>query len=141
MVKDGDILGRGYNRSVFCTTSDKPYGIIRQGYCNHAEIEALNDAIINGNNIKDAEIYVGGYFPKENNLLFLHNEYTCLRCPPILKKFNVNVINIPTPNGWMPKKIDESFFEARKYIDGGTYKNRIFSVINKLTLSDLPISK
>lgn len=139
LVKNNAIVGRGYNRAIAHPSFGKLDRIVYQGYANHAEIEALNDAIMNGYDVSGAEVFVGGYFPKENNLLFLKNEYTCLKCPPILKRFNIKAINVPTPGGWLAKNIDESMIEANNYVKGKIYNNRINSVIGKWTLSDLTI--
>ena len=138
MVKDGEILGYGYNRSVAHPSFGKLERVIYQGYSNHAEIEALNDALSNGKNVQGAEIYVGGYFPKINNLLFLKNEYTCLRSLPILEKFNISKINVPAPTGWIVKNLDESYIDAKKYLNG-TYNNRLLSAMGNWTLSDLSL--
>jgi len=137
LVKNGTILGRGYNRAVAHPSFGKLERVIYQGYSNHAEIEALNDAIAKGYDVKHAEIYVGGYFPKKNGLLFLKNEFTCLKCPPIIKSFAVTSINIPSPQGWLSKNPDEATDEARNYISGGIYKNRLSSVLGQWTVNDL----
>lgn len=138
LVKDGEIIGRGYNRAIAHPSFPKLKRIIYQGYSNHAEIEALNDALMKRRGVKNSEIFVGGFFPKEKGLLFLHNEFTCMRCIPILASYNVSKINVPTPKGWVSKNMDEALEEAAEYL-GGTYKNRVVSVIGRLTLADLAL--
>ncbi|HKC04675.1 MAG TPA: hypothetical protein VKC54_02285 [Patescibacteria group bacterium] len=136
LVKNGKIIGKGYNRAIVHRSFPKLKRIIYQGYANHAEIEALNDALMKKRGVKNAEIYVGGYFPKENGLLFLHHEFTCTKCVPILASYKVSKINVPTPYGWISKNMDEALEEAGSYL-GGTYKNRIVSVMGRLKLGDL----
>ena len=135
--KDGVILGRGYNRAVAHPSFGKLQREIYQGYSNHAEVEAVNDALANGKDVSGTEIFVGGYFPKQNGLLFLKNEFTCLRCPPILKSYGISVINVPTPGGWLQRDVDEAMTEAKAYTNGGTYKNRLLSVLGKWTIANL----
>lgn len=137
LVKNGVVLGRGYNRAIAHPSFGKLKRMIYQGYSNHAEIEALNDALMRGCDVQNAEIFVGGYFPKENGLLFLHNEFTCLRCPPILTSFAISKINVPTPQGWLPRSLNEAMIEAKAYTSGGTYKNRVLSVPERWTVMDL----
>lgn len=136
LVKDGRIIGKGYNRAIVHPSFPKLKRIIYQGYANHAEIESLNDALMKKRGVKGAEIYVGGFFPKKDNLLFLHDEFTCRRCVPILAAYNISKINVPTLQGWVPKNMDEAMKEASAYLDG-TYKNRVASIIGRLRLADL----
>jgi hypothetical protein len=138
LTKDRVILGRGYNRATnHPSFTQKLERIIYQGYANHAEIEGLNDALMRGHDVQNAEIYVGSYFPKENGLLFLHNEYTCLKCPPILISYAISIINVPTPQGWLPKTTNEALVEARAYSIGEIYENRIQSVQGGWKITDL----
>jgi len=136
LVRDGKIIGRGYNRAIVHRTFPKLERKIYQGYANHAEIEALNDALMKKRGVKNAEIFVGGYFPQKDDLLFLHKEFTCVRCVPILASYNITKINVPTLHGWVSKSMEEAMDEAKAYL-GGTYKNRIVSVIGHLSLTDL----
>lgn len=137
LVKDGEIIGSGYNRAVAHFSFGKLKRVVYQGYSNHAEIEALNDALMKGLSVQSAEIYVGGYFPKENGLLFLKNEFTCLRCPPILTSYAISKINVPTPQGWISKNINEAMNEAESYKRGSIYKNRVRSVLGHWKITDL----
>jgi len=139
LIKNGVGLGEGYNRAIAHPSFGKLKRVVSQGYSNHAEIEALNDALMNGLDVQDAEIFVGGYFPKEENVLFLNNEFNCLRCPPILKRYGISKINVPTPQGWLSKNIDEAMLEAGFYSSGGTYNSRIHSVLGHWTIKDLTL--
>ena len=137
LVRDGVVIGEGYNRSIAHRSFGRLERIVRQGYCNHAEIEALNDALMNDYDVTDSEIYVGGYFPERSGLLFLKREYTCTKCPPILKRWGIFRINVPTPQGWLPKNIEEAMAEAKTYKDGGIYRNRLSAVLGQWTTTDL----
>lgn len=136
LIKDGYLLGSGYNRAIVHPSFPKLYRPIYQGYANHAEVEALNDGIMAGYDVDGAEIYVGGYFPKKDGLLFLHDEFTCRRCPPVLESYGITTINVPTPDGWVARTIHEAHAEAESYT-GGTYNNRVESIIGLWTISNL----
>lgn len=137
LVRRGEILGGGYNRAIAHPSFAKLKRVVYQGYSNHAEVEALNDALMKGFEVQGAEIFVGGYFPREEGLLFLKNEFTCLRCPPILSSFKISKINVPTPGGWISKDMTEAFREAGGYKTGGIYKNRVRSVLGHWNIADL----
>lgn len=141
-VKDGVVIGSGYSRAIVHFSFGKLERIIRQGIRNHAEIEALNDALMNGSDVTGSELFVAGYFPKLHGLLNLKREYTCILCPPILKKYGVSRIYVPAPQGWIPKTIDQALAEGRKYkssVKGETENRRIAAVMGNWTLSDLEL--
>jgi deoxycytidylate deaminase len=137
VVHDGEILGGGYNRAIAHPAwSKKLERVIRQGHTNHAEIEALNDTVMNNTiNVVGADIYVAGYF-QPTKQIFFQNKFTCVRCPPILKKYGIKNIYIPSINGWKKRPIDEALEEAKDYLLGGTTQNRLESCQGNFILED-----
>jgi hypothetical protein len=143
LVKNGKILGRGYNRAIA-----HPYihleRIIRMGYANHAEIEAMNDALMEGYNIKGADLYVAGYFPEphtgfsgKNRLLLKDGPwFTCVRCIPYMEEYGIRRIIVPTTRGWGELSIDEAASCAQRF-KNGTHEKRIGSVSTYHTLDDI----
>jgi hypothetical protein len=114
------------------------------GYANHAEIEAMDDAIRSGADISGADIYCAGYFP-EPHTGFLGRDrlilkdgpwYTCVRCPPRMETYGIANIYVPTPNGWAGMSIDEAD-ECGKRFTKGTHEKRISSVSTGFTLADI----
>lgn len=141
LVKDGEIIGEGYTRSI----SNKGFSLerkIRQGSANHAPIEALNDAFIKGNEnkIEGSEVFEAGYFT-ESGKLYLKENYTCTKCPPILKKYGVINIYTPMPGGWIKKTVDEALVEGKKFsnlkIKGATFLSRCNAAIGDYYLWDV----
>lgn len=140
LVKNTKILGKGFNRAISHPSFGRLERHIRQGYANHAEVEAMDSAIDKNHRIKGASIYVAGFFPKEAGLLFLHEEFTCLRCTIVMQKYEIDTLFVPSLTGWLPKKVEELADEARKYV-GGTYQNRINSISGNWKMSDFVLSQ
>jgi len=111
LVNQGQIIGRGVNRAI-SHPRFKLERIIKQGWVNHAEVEALNDALVKQKNVEGGLIYVAGLF-LALKLLFFQSEYTCVKCISPLRKYGIRGIMIPTPNGWIEKSIDEAETDAR----------------------------
>jgi deoxycytidylate deaminase len=122
LVKDGKAIGRGFNRAIAngLINLDRE---IRQGYANHAEIEAMNDALFKGFDISNSDIFCAGYFPKTGKLFF-QQDYTCTLCPKKMHPYGVKNIVIPTKNGWKIRPLEEAVEEARKFTKG-THEKRI----------------
>lgn len=135
VLVNGRILGCGYNRAIAHPTF-KLERYIKQGYANHAEIEAINDALFHGYDVEGADIYVSGFFPGQDGLLFLHSEFTCVRCIPIMKKWGIKTLFVSSTKGWLSKTIDKAHAEAISYL-GGTLQNRLQSVKTDWKLSDI----
>jgi hypothetical protein len=121
LVKENQIGGRGVNRAI-SHPKFRLERIIRQGWNNHAEIEALNDALANGLLVEGGDLYTAGYFFASGRL-FLQRRYTCPICPPYMKKCGIASINIPAPEGWERKSLDKAMEEA-KYFKGNAYEKR-----------------
>jgi len=137
LVMDGEMLGKGgWNRAIAHPAWPKKLErIVRQGYTNHAEVEALNDILMNNSqNIEGADIYVAGYFFKTKQLFF-QEKYTCIKCPPKLFDYGIKNIIIPTINGWKKRPIKEALEEAKEYNNGTTIK-RLESCQGKFYLKD-----
>lgn len=137
LVMEGEVLGKGgWNRALSNPNWDyKLERIVKQGYANHAEIEALNDILMNHpQNVEGADIYVAGYFAKSEQLFF-QEKYTCVLCPPKLIDYGIKNIIIPTINGWKKRPIKEALEEAREYL-GGTTSKRIESCQGEFYLDE-----
>jgi hypothetical protein len=135
-LRKGDrTIGRGYNRAI-SHPSFKLKRIIHQGYHNHAEGEAINDGLERKHKIEGATIFVAGYFPKDNGLLFLHNEFTCRICVTLMKKYGIEALFVPTPEGWLFRSMEEAEIEAKKY-SHETHEQRLKSVLGHWTVKDL----
>ena len=135
VVKEGEVIGKGWNRAVSHPSfRQKLQRVIRQGWVNHAEIEAMNDALEH-DSIEDADIYVAGYFP-QNGQLFFKRDYTCVRCPPHMKEYGIRNVYVPIPEEWLQKSISDAETEARKYING-THEKRVRAVIRGYSIQSI----
>lgn len=123
LVKDRKIVGKGFNRAISHPSFRRLDRQIRQGYANHAEVEALNDYLENGGNRLGGNIYCAGYFHKEKKLFF-HKHYSCILCPTHLKIQKIKNIFIPMPDGWIKRPLDEAYLEAKSFRNG-THNNRL----------------
>jgi hypothetical protein len=120
--KGNNIIGKGRNRAI-AHPKFRLERIIRQGWDNHAEIEALNDALENGFLVEGGDVYTAGYFFRSGRL-FLQRRYTCPVCPPYLKEYSIASINIPAPEGWVGKSVDQAMEEAKYFKGGNAYEKR-----------------
>jgi hypothetical protein len=132
LIKNGEILGRGYNRGI-AHAKFKLDRILKQGYANHAEVEAMNDALINGKDIRFAKIYVAGYFNKTKTLFF-KKEFTCMRCIPYFEKYEIENIYVPIPSGWRERNIEDCKVDALQF-KGGTHDKRLKALIGNYNVS------
>lgn len=123
IVKNGKILGEGYNRGI-AHAKFKLDRILKQGYANHAEVEAMNDALTKGYDIDGSDIYVAGYFPKTGTLFF-KTQFTCKLCIPYFKKFNIRHIFVPLPDRWNPRTIDECIEDSQLFKRGQIHQDRL----------------
>lgn len=136
LIQNNKIIGEGHNRAIVHKYF-KLERILRQGYANHAEIEALNQALFKEEEVEGSDIYCAGYFPDLKELFF-HEEYTCTKCTPHLEKYGIKNIFLPTPSGWVKRPFKEAKEEAKKYQKGtGTHEKRINSSIRGHNFEDL----
>ncbi len=141
--KNRFIYGMGFNRAIHHPKFHLQR-VINMGYANHAEIEAMDQGIRLGASPDDCDIYVAGYFPKAHNgfngknRLLLKDDawFTCDRCPPIMKKWGINKVYVPTLNGWQGLTIDESM-ECGKSFSKGKHEKRIAAVSTEYTIDVL----
>ncbi len=134
LVKNEKIMGEGFNRA----TVHKKFKLerkIRQGYCNHAEVEALLDSLKKQYDVFLGDIYCAGYFKKEDKIFF-QNEYTCTICPPHLETYGIKNIFLPTPEGWVKRPLDKAKEESKKF-RMGTHKNRLIHSIKGYKFKNL----
>lgn len=140
LVKDGHIIGMGWNRAI-AHPNFRLERTIRMGYANHSEIEAMDCAPRKRFDLQGADVYCSGYFPFSQdrfpftNTFFIKRGafFTCIRCPPYMTKFGVENIYVPTLTGWQGLSIEDALKDARKYTNG-TYENRVNSVKNTFPL-------
>ncbi len=137
LVADGKIIGEGYNRAIAHPSFGRLERKIRQGMANHAEVEALNDALLKGFSTHGAEIYVAGYFP-DSGRLFFHSEYTCVRCMPHMRNYGVACVCVPTPDYWVKRPLESAGDDARRYTNG-THTKRLDSVIGEFLITDMAV--
>lgn len=127
LIGEGEIIGRGYNRSIAHASFPgiRLKRVIRQGYANHAEVEAINDALLTGKSVEGAGVYVAGYFPSNGNL-FLHDTFTCDRCAKIMSEWGVRAVYVPSMRGWIERPIAVALEEAGVLLRGmGKHESRI----------------
>lgn len=137
LVLDNKIIGEGYNRAIVHPALKRLDRKIRQGMANHAEIEALNDALSKENKTENSEIYVAGYFPSSERLFF-KTDYTCVKCIPHLITCGIQSISVPTPEGWRKKNVEEAYEEAKKFTHG-THQKRLEAMIGEFYLYQLSL--
>jgi deoxycytidylate deaminase len=135
VVADGRIIGEGYNRAIAHPSFGRLERKIRQGMANHAEVEAINNAILKDFSIKGTVLYVAGYFPKSGQLFF-KNDYTCVKCIPHIRNYGINSIYVPTPSGWIKKSLDMASEEAKRFTKG-THQKRLDAIIGYFFISQL----
>ena len=119
-----EIIGRGYNRSIAHASFPgiRLPRIIRQGYANHAEVEAINDALLSDKPVIGAKVYVAGYFPSDKGL-FLHNTFTCDRCAKIMDRWGIESVFVPSVQGWVERPVAIALAEARSLSAEGKGKH------------------
>ena len=100
IVKDGKIIGRGWNHKAGPEEARGP-GQIRMGYAFHAEVAALNDAIGRGHDVKGAEVYVAGFFP-EDRMVYIPKRphFSCDHCPRYLTAQEIRGVKVPSRKSW-----------------------------------------
>jgi len=153
LVKNGEIIGEGYNRAIAHQSFGKLKRFIKQSYANHAEIESLNDFLLKKypneetldfdiilNDLKGSDIYVAGYFNKSKQLFF-KSLFTCVKCIPYLEKYGIENIFVPLPDGWQKIPIEDALKGASTFKSlkkGGIFNNRLKSLIGdyKIDLVD-----
>lgn len=161
LVRDGDILGEGRNRRV--SKPDFVPRIVRQGYANHAEVEALNAALMREadgfkglkresafageldpeefSSARGADIYVAGYFAKGGFLDIRDGPlFTCRRCPKVLDSYGIGRIFTPTPQGWASLTVDEAeecSLDFKAEAAGGILRKRLKAGRRNVTLDEL----
>ena len=138
VVKNGEIIGRGYNRATAGKGFKLPR-VVSQGAFNHAEVEALNDALMHDHDVDGADIYVAGYFT-DTQLIYFKKEFTCLKCIPHLRRYGIRNIYVPTPDGWVRRPIEEAYedgllFKGKK--KGDVLRNRRAVLIGEYPISML----
>lgn len=127
LLREGEIIGRGYNRSIAHAAFPgiRLERVIRQGYANHAEVEAINDALLAGRSVSEAVVYVAGYFPSDNRLLFLHETFTCDKCAKIMNDWGIRSVYVPSVQGWIERPIEVALEEAGILLRGeGKHESR-----------------
>lgn len=134
LVKDKEIEGTGFNRAIV-HKHFRLERIIRQGYSNHAEIEALNDALAKEVDPIGSEIYVAGFFVQSKQIFF-HEDFTCLRCANCLNQYGIKSINIPMPNGWQTRPIQTAISDAGS-IQDKKYEYRKQTTVGNFLLTQI----
>lgn len=152
LVKDGEVLGQGYNRAIAHPSFGRLERILRMGYANHAEVEAMDQGLqsLGVDTLEGYDIYVGGYFPKpmedfeQPGRLFMKKGavFTCVRCIPYFERYNLRNIFVPTLNGWSSLAVAEAKEIAEEYkYDGkdGTHTKRCAAQDGDFTISDVEL--
>ncbi|HLE48779.1 MAG TPA: hypothetical protein VI819_01990 [Patescibacteria group bacterium] len=135
LINDGIVVGEGFNRAIAHLSIGKLVRPVRQGMANHAEIEAINNALLKNNAINRSQLYVAGFFPK-SGMLFFKEVYTCVRCIPHMKNYGIKEIFVPTMNGWIGKAIDLASNEAKAFVHG-THQKRLEVATGNYFIKDL----
>ncbi len=135
ILKDDKIIGEGWNKLVNQKKTGKLP--IVMGYANHAEVSAMNDALLNGFDLKDAEIYVAGYFPQDKTLYIPDNAYfTCTHCPVYFEKYGIKEVSVPLRNGWTGMSIEDAKESSRTFY-GKSQEKRETVGKTRFTLDDI----
>jgi deoxycytidylate deaminase len=119
LVVDEQIVGQGWNRLV-----DKS-DIVRMGYANHAEVNAINDALKEDVDLAEGKIFVAGMFPDGSYYLPREKIYTCEKCPKKLVDFGVSEVNIPQSDNWYSMTVERAFETAKEYKASGMTRNEL----------------
>lgn len=122
----GTIIGEGRNRAI-AHKDFKLDRVIRMGFSNHAEVEAMNDALMHGYSLKGTTIYVAGIMVNENNLLYIADHFSCVKCIPYMRKFGVSGVHVPTRSGWKYFDTDQAF-ETAQFFKKFTYEKRLAEI-------------
>ena len=128
VIRDGEILGEGYNRAIAHPSFGRLERILRMGYANHAEVEAMDAALRAGHPLEGADVYVGGYFV-ETGALYVKSRahFSCTRCVPFFERYGIRQVVVPTPRGWEGMTLGEAAETARGFL-GDTYGRRAATV-------------
>jgi len=104
LEKNDRIIGLGRNSLV---TKTGPKRVFRQGYANHAEGEAINNALLNLEDISGSILYVAGCF-RDGQLLIYDKTplFTCTKCVRLFEEYDLKSIKVPTISGWAELTID-----------------------------------
>jgi len=135
LVKNEKIIGMGYNRCI-SHPKFKLDRILKQGYANHAEVESMNDALMKEYDINESDIYVAGYFNK-TKILFFKKYFTCVKCIPYMKKFNIKNIFTPSPDSWIKIPLEQAYNDAIMFkgvVKGDVHSNRLKFLIGNYNL-------
>jgi hypothetical protein len=135
VVKDGKIIGRGWN--VFANQKKLGKLPIVMGYANHAEVSAMNDALNNGYSLEGADVYVAGYFPNDNSLYIPRDAYfTCTRCPTYFDRYKINSVSVPLYQRWSRLDVSEAKESAKTFM-GRSQERRIAVGKTHFSLDDV----
>lgn len=148
LVRDGEVLGQGYNRAIAHQSFGRLERIIRMGYANHAEVEAMNDALqsLDVERLDGCDIYVAGYFPKptedfeQPGRLFLKEEpsYSCVLCANHFENYNIRNVYVPMQQGWTALSVAEAKSKAKGF-SSCTHQKRRETLHSIFTISDVEL--
>lgn len=110
LVKNGRILGRGWNRLA---SKDERAKMRYVDYCIHAEQAAILDAMLRHRNLEGGSIYVLG--TNKNGTLTVRTErvFVCRKCPNALRQFGLTV-HIPHIRGWVELTAEQAAITGKK---------------------------
>lgn len=130
LTKNNVILGSGANRHV------RDSDFIKTGYANHAEISAINDALLRKKKIFNTTLYVAGYFP--DGSLYIPNVpiYTCKSCIKKLMLYSVHAIAVPNRDSWAYIALEEAERMAK---DINNKTDCISKKRREITLKDISV--
>ena len=130
LTRNNIILGSGTNRYI------RDDDIIRTGYANHAEISAINDALLRKKKTFNTTLYVAGYFP--DGSLYIPNIpiYTCKSCIKKLMLYSVHAVAVPNRDGWAYIKLEEAERMAK---DINSRTNCISKKRREITLKNISV--
>jgi hypothetical protein len=107
LVKDGKVIGRGFNRKR------KGTDLVDMGDTLHAEGCAVTNA---GKAVDGAWLYVAGYFVEPGTLSIRDRPlFTCVKCPPALQQYGLAGLHVPTKTGWGALSMHEAHMSAEQF--------------------------
>lgn len=135
LIKDGKTIGKGWNRRTAGRSKELQ---ISMGYANHAEVESMNNAVMEKYDINNSRIYVAGYFHDGSLYIPKYPSFTCTSCPRYFEKYGINEIFVPLYSGWERLFLNEAIETAKSFY-GNSHNKRIDVGKSNLTVDMITI--
>lgn len=111
LVRNGKIVGRGWNKR---STAEERSRVSHTDYAIHAEQLCILDALKKKKGVSGGKVYVLGISKFGNLSVREGKQFTCYKCPHIMKKYGITVM-IPTVSGWTELTADEALQSSKEH--------------------------